>query len=45
MFAYRKVEDELSAYLKTTIPSCIPKNELKLCIYIWRPIHDLASSS
>ena len=34
MFAYRKVEDELSAYLKTTIPSGITKNKLKLRIYI-----------
>ena len=32
---YRKVEDELSVWLKTKTSSCIPIKKLKLCICDW----------
>ena len=31
---YCKAKDELPVYLKTKIPSCIPKKKLKLCISV-----------
>ena len=34
----RKVEDELSVWLRPKILSCIPKNKLKLCICIGTPM-------
>ena len=35
MCVSRKVENELSLYLNTKIPRCIPKNKVKLCTCIW----------
>ena len=35
MCVYRKGKDELPICLKTKTLSCIPKNNLKLCICVW----------
>ena len=44
MCVYRKVEDELSVYLKRKTPSCIPKKEIET-LHLRLNTYDLTSNS